>query len=182
MAGVAIPHVNAAGNSTLQVELVGCGGRGGGAAGNALSANKSGPITLAAMADVFEQRLSDTYSNLKKQFNDLVDVAPDKRFIGFDGYQKAMDVLKPGDIVILTTPLAFRWVHFTYAIQKGLNVFMEKPLSSDGVTSKKMLALAEQATAKNLKVGVGLMSRHAKPLMELLNRITDIEISDVLLI
>src|SRR5262249_10530808 len=97
LAGVAIPHVHAAGSSTVQVALIGCGGRGGGAAANALSTNKSGPITLAAMADVFEHRLNDTYSNLKKQHNDLVDVPPDKRFIGFDGYQKAMDSLKPGD-------------------------------------------------------------------------------------
>src|SRR5258707_8424166 len=179
MAGVAIPHVNAAGNSTLQVELVGCGGRGGGAAGNALSTNKSGPITLAAMADVFEQRLSDTYSNLKKQFNDLVDVAPDKRFIGFDGYQKAMDVLKPGDIVILTTPLAFRWVHFTYAIQKKLNVFMEKPLTADGPSSRRMLDLAKAASEKGLKCAVGLMSRHARHLQDLHKRVEDGAIGDV---
>src|SRR5713101_7974108 len=74
LAGVTIPHVHAAGSSTIQVALVGCGGRGGGAAGNALSTNKSGPITLAAMADVFENRLSETYGNLKKQYSDLVDV------------------------------------------------------------------------------------------------------------
>src|SRR2546426_5240726 len=87
LAGVAIPHVHAAENNTVQVALVGCGNRGSGAAGNALSTNKSGPITLAAMADVFEHRLNDSYGNLKKQFGDLVDVAPDKRFIGFDGYK-----------------------------------------------------------------------------------------------
>src|SRR5216117_2503917 len=86
LAGVAIPHVHAAGSSTIQVALVGCGGRGSGAAVNALSTSKSGPITLAAMADVFDHRLKESYTNLKKQFGDLVDVAPDKRFIGFDGY------------------------------------------------------------------------------------------------
>ena len=179
LAGVALPHVHAAGSSTVQVALVGCGGRGGGAAANALSTNKSGPITLTAMADVFENRLNDAYGTLKKQYPDLVDVAPDKRFIGFDGYQKAMDSLKPGDIVILTTPLAFRWVHFTYAIQKGLNVFMEKPLTADGPSSRRMFKLAEQATAKNLKVGVGLMSRHSRALQELRQRIQDGEIGDI---
>ena len=179
LAGVAIPHVHAAGNNTVQVALIGCGGRGGGAAANALSTNKTGPITLAAMADVFEHRLNDTYANLKKQHADLVDVPPDKRFIGFDGYQKAMDSLKPGDIVILTTPLAFRWVHFTYAIQKGLNVFMEKPLTADGPSSRRMIKLAEEATAKNLKVGVGLMSRHSRALQELAQRIQDGEIGEV---
>ena len=179
LAGVAIPHVHAAGNNTVQVALVGCGGRGGGAAGNALSTNKSGPITLTAMADVFEDHVSSSYANLKKQFGDLVDVPPDKRFVGFDGYQKAMDSLKPGDIVILTTPLAFRWVHFTYAIKKGLNVFMEKPLTADGPTSRRMMKLAEEATAKNLKVGVGLMSRHSRALQELAKRIQDGEIGDI---
>jgi len=179
LAGVAIPHVHAAGSSTVQVALIGCGGRGGGAAANALSTNKSGPITLAAMADVFENRLNDTYGNLKKQHNDLVDVPPDKRFIGFDGYQKAMDSLKPGDIVILTTPLVFRWVHFTYAIRKGLNVFMEKPLTSDGPTSRRMMKLADEASAKNLKVGVGLMSRHSRALQELAQRIQDGELGEV---
>ena len=79
-----------------------------------------------------------------------------------------MDCLKPGDIVILTTPPAFRWVQFSYAIAKGLNVFMEKPVTVDGPTSKKMLKLAEDSVAKNLKVGVGLMSRHSRALQELL--------------
>jgi predicted dehydrogenase len=92
-----------------------------------------------------------------------------------------MDCLRPGDIAIFATPLAFRWVHFTYAIQKGLNVFMEKPLSSDGAASKRLLKLAEEASAKNLKVGVGLMSRHARPLQELSKRIADGEIGDIVL-
>src|SRR5437773_969049 len=83
--------------------------------------------------------------------------------------------------VILTTPLAFRWVHFRYAIQKGLNVFMEKPLTSDGPTSRRMLKLGEEATSKNLKVGVGLMSRHARSLQELQKRIQGGEIGDVIL-
>src|ERR1043165_3009528 len=81
LAGVAIPHVHAAGSSTVQVALVGCGGRGGGAASNALS-TKSGPITLAAMADVFDHRLNTAYNNLKKQHGDAVDVPEDRRFIG----------------------------------------------------------------------------------------------------
>ncbi len=180
LAGVVIPHVHAAGDSTLQVALIGCGGRGTGAAGQALS-TKGGPISLAAMADVFENRLASSYQNLKKQFGDRVDVPEDKRFVGFDGYRKAMDCLKPGDIAILATPPAFRWVHFTYAIEKGLNVFMEKPITVDGPTSKRMLKLAEDATAKNLKVGVGLMSRHSRALQELAQRIQDGEIGDIIL-
>src|SRR5438045_5972859 len=92
-----------------------------------------------------------------------------------------MDCLKPGDVVIFTTPLAFRWVHFQHALDKGMNVFMEKPLTADGPTSKKMLALGEQSVAKNLKVGVGLMSRHHKPMQELHKRIQDGELGDIIL-
>ena len=117
----------------------------------------------------------------QKDLAGKIDVSPDRKFIGFDAYKQAMDCLKPGDVVIFATPLAFRWVHFTYAIEKGLNVFMEKPLSADGAASQRLLALAEQAAAKNLKVGVGLMSRHARPLQELHDRIAGGEIGDIVL-
>ena len=178
LAGVAIPRVHAAANNTTQLALIGCGGRGSGAVANALS-TKGGPVVLAAMADVFERRLDSSYKDLKDKYRDLVDVPEDKKFIGFNAYKHAMDALKPGDIVILTTPCGFRWVHFAYAIQKGLNVFMEKPVTTDGPSSRKMLALAEQATAKNLKVGVGLMSRHSRALQELAKRIQDGEIGEI---
>ena len=180
LAGVAIPHVHAAGNDLIQVALVGCGGRGTGAANNALG-TKAGPIQLVAMADVFEKKLNDSYDNVKKERGDKVEVAQNHKFIGFDGYKKAMDCLKPGDIVILTTPPAFRWVQFSYAIEKGLNVFMEKPVTVDGPTSRKMLKLAEESVAKKLKVGVGLMSRHSRAMQELHKRIEDGEIGDVIL-
>ena len=178
LAGVALPHVHAAGNNTIQVALIGCGGRGTGAAANALS-TKGGPVTLTAMADVFEKRLNTSFDSLKRNHRDLVDVPEDKKFIGFDGYKHAMDSLKKGDVAIFTTPLAFRWVHFKYAIEKGLNVFMEKPVTADGPSSRRMLALAEEASAKNLKVGVGLMSRHSRALQELQKRIQDGEIGDI---
>src|SRR5881296_2293310 len=183
LAGVAIPHVHAAENNTIQVALIGCGGRGTGAAGDALSV-KNGPIKLVAMADVFEHRLKGSYDTLKrsKDFGKQVEVPEDRKFNGFDAYKKAMDCLKPGDVAIFTTPLAFRWVHFTYAIQKRLNVFMEKPLTADGAASRRMLKLAEEATAKNLKVGVGLMSRHSRALQELHQRIQDGEIGDLILL
>jgi len=181
LAGVALPHVHAAGNDLVQVALVGCGGRGTGAAGNAL-ASQGGPMKLVAMADVFEDKLRGSYDTLMKEAGAKVEVPQDRKFIGFDGYKKAMDALKPGDVVILTTPLAFRWVHFSYAIEKKLNVFMEKPLTADGPTSRKMLKLADEATAKNLKVGVGLMSRHSRPMEELHNRIQDGEIGDLILL
>ncbi len=181
LAGVAIPHVHAASGGLIQLALVGCGGRGTGAANNALSSN-GGPMKLVAMADVFEHKLSSSYENIKQAAGDKVDVPQDRKFIGFDGYRKAMDCLKPGDVVILTTPLAFRWVMFTYAIAKGLNVFMEKPITADGPTSRRMLKLAEESKAKNLKVGVGLMSRHSRPLQELQKRIQDGELGDIILL
>jgi predicted dehydrogenase len=178
-AGIA-PRIYAGQNNTINVVLVGCGGRGTGAADNALSVNQ-GPLKLVAMADVFENRLKSNYDNLKRMHGDQVDVPEDRKFIGFDAYKKAMDCLSPGDIAIFATPPAFRWVHFTYAIQKGLNVFMEKPVTVDGPTSRRMFKLAEESKARNLKVGVGLMSRHSRALEQLAKRIQDGEIGDVIL-
>ncbi len=170
-----------AGSSDLiQIAIVGCGGRGSGAAVNAVSTT-SGPIKLIAMADVFADRLTSSYDNLSKTIGEQMDVPEDRKFIGFDAYKHAMDSLKPGDVVILTTPPAFRWVHFKYAISKRLNVFMEKPVTVDGPTSRRMLRLAEDATAANLKVGVGLMSRHYIGMQELHERIQDGELGEILL-
>jgi len=180
LAGVALPHVHAADDHTIRVALIGCGGRGGGAAANALSV-KSCPTKLVAMADVFDNRLKAGYDALKRAHGAQVEVSDDSKHIGFDAYKKAMDALRPGDIAILTTPPAFRWVHFGYAIQKGLNVFMEKPVTVDGPTSRRMLKLAEESVAKNLKVGVGLMSRHSRSLQEVHQRIQDGEIGDIIL-
>ena len=179
LAGTVIPHVHAAENGTIQLALIGCGGRGAGAVGNAFSVN-DGPVKLVAMADVFENRLNGSRNSLKKQFGDLVDVPDDRKFIGFDAYKKAMDCLKPGDVAIFTTPPGFRWVHFGYAIEKGLNVFMEKPVTVDGPTTRKMLALAEESTKKNLKVGVGLMCRQCKARAELYDRIKAGELGDLI--
>lgn len=181
LSGARIPAVHAASSDELQVALVGCGGRGSGAAIDALSTSKLGPIKLVAMADAYEDRLKSSYEGLSQEGGKQVDVPADHRFVGFDAYRKAMDLLKPGDVVILTTPCAFRWVHFGYAIQKGLNVFMEKPLTADGPTSKRMLKLADDASAKNLKVGVGLMSRHAPHLQELQKRIQNGELGEIVL-
>src|SRR5439155_18730065 len=88
LAGVAIPHVHAKGSDLIQVALIGCGGRGTGAADNALS-TKSGPIKLVAMADVFQERLNSSYDSLKGH-GDKLDVPQDRKFIGFDAYRKAM--------------------------------------------------------------------------------------------
>ena len=177
VAGI-VPRIYASEGNTIKVVLIGCGGRGTGAADNALSV-KNGPMKLVAMADVFERRLAGSYQNLKKKHGEIADVPDDRRFVGFDGYKKAMDCLSPGDVAIFATPPAFRWVHFTYAVRKNLNVFMEKPVTVDGPTTRKMLTLAEESVKKNLKVGVGLMIRHCRGRQELKRRIEDGEIGDI---
>jgi predicted dehydrogenase len=180
LAGVSLPHVFAQGSDAIGLALVGCGGRGTAAASDAMSV--SGPATkLMAMADVSEGNLNGSYNGLKSKYADKVDVPNDRKFVGFDGYKNAMDGLKRGDIAIFTTPLAFRWVHFQYAVEKGINVFMEKPLIADGPSARKMYALAEESEKRGLKVGVGLMSRHSKSLQELHARIQDGEIGDITL-
>ena len=162
LAATAVPRVHAAEDNTIRVALVGCGGRGTGAAANALSV-RGGPIRLVAMADVFEERLKSSHHQLKQQFAQQCDVPEDRKFIGLDAYRRAIDCLQPGDVVILATPPAFRWPHFAYAIEKAVHVFMEKPVTVDGPTTKRMILLADEAAKKNLKVGVGLMWRHCRP-------------------
>ena len=180
---MAVPHVHAAEDNTIRVALVGCGGRGTGAAVNALSV-KNGPIKLVAMADVFEDKLKASHANISKKFEKepgKIDVPEDRKFIGFDGYRQAIDCLRPGDVAIFATPPGFRWVHFGYAIEKNVHTFMEKPTTVDGPTTRKMLKLAEESKAKNLKVGVGLMCRHCVARQELFDRIKGGEIGDILM-
>jgi predicted dehydrogenase len=181
LSGIALPHVHAAENNTIQLALVGAGGRGTGAAENALTI-QNGPIKLVAMADVRPQKMSDSHGRLRKNFGDKpdkLDVPQERMFLGFDAYKKALDVLKPGDVAILATPPAFRWQMFKYCIDKGLHVFMEKPVTVDGPTTRRMIALAKEADAKNLKVGVGLMVRHCRGRQELKQRLEDGQIGDI---
>jgi len=181
LAGMAVPYVHAGESNTIQLALVGCGGRGTGAAEDALS-SKNGPTKLVAMADVFPNRLKGSFEHLHRVKEKQVEVPEDRKFIDFDAYKRAMDCLKPGDVVILTTPPAFRWVHFTYAIAKGLNVFMEKPITVDGPSTRRMLKLGEEAKGKNLKVGVGLMCRHCPARGEMFKKIQDGMIGDITLL
>src|SRR5215831_10771046 len=100
LSGIALPHVHAAENNTIQFALVGCGGRGTGAAENALAV-KNGPVKLVAMADVFPAKLADSHGRLRQRFASQMDVPEDRKFIGFDAYRKALDCLKPGDVAVL---------------------------------------------------------------------------------
>jgi predicted dehydrogenase len=178
LASLVIPRCHAAENSTIKLALVGCGGRGTGAVDNAL-VTKGGPIKLHAMADVFEDRLQSSFNALKGKFPDQVDVPPERQFLGFDAYKKAIDCLGPDDVVLLTTHAAFRPMYLEYAVQKGVNVFAEKSFATDGPAVRRWLKAAELAEQKNLKVGVGFMWRHSQARQEVIQRIHDGAIGDV---
>jgi predicted dehydrogenase len=180
LAGVAIPKVYAAEANTIQLALIGCGSRGSGAVADAFSSPENGPLKLVAMADIDEGQVRANGERLKREYGDRVDVPQERQFVGFDAYKKAIDCLKPGDIAVLTTCAAFHWVHFTYAVQKGVHAFMEKPVTVDGPTSRRMIALGEESIKKNLKVGVGLMCRHCKARWELVDRIRAGEIGEII--
>jgi predicted dehydrogenase len=165
----------------IKIALIGCGGRGTGAAVQALSTE--GKVTLWAMADAFADRLESSYRRLMQggRFSRSpdagsqaakVDVPPERRFAGLDAYRKIMG-LDEIDVVIQTTPPGFRPVHFEAAIRAGKHVFMEKPVATDAPGIRKVLAAAREADRKGLKVGVGLNRRHSPLYRETLKRIHD---------
>ena len=145
---------HAAGSDELKIALIGCGGRGTGAAGQALNVpgNK-----LVAMGDAFGNRLEGALKALKEEHGEKVDVPADRQFIGFDAYKQAIAL---ADVVILATPPGFRPIHFEEAVRQGKHVFMEKPVATDAGGVRRVLAAAEEAKKKNLKVGVGLQRHH----------------------
>jgi len=151
-------HAQASGE--LKVALVGCGGRGTGAAAQHLL---SDGVKLVAMADAFEDKVNGAHNNLNKKFKDKMDVPKEKRFFGFDAYKEAIDL---ADVVILATSPGFRPIHFEYAIKKGKHVFMEKPVATDMPGIRKVLAAAKMADEKGLKVVVGLQRRYQKSYMD----------------
>ncbi|MGL6224992.1 MAG: Gfo/Idh/MocA family protein [Thermoguttaceae bacterium] len=173
-------RVHAAENNVVQLALIGCGGRGNGAIIEALN-TKSGPTKLVAMGDVFEDRVRNSRNALKEHLSRRQMSVPDDRvFSGFDNYKKAMDCLNPGDAVVLASPCCFRPLHVEYAVDKGLHVFMEKPFAVDSPGTRRIQAAAKKADEKNLKIACGLMWRHCKAREEVIKRIHDGEIGDVL--
>ena len=172
--------VHAAEDHTIKVALVGCGGRGTGAAAQALSTQ--GPTRLVAMADAFEDRLASSLNGLKQnaKLASRIDVPPERRFLGLDGYKQAIDAVGQGGVVLLATPPAFRWVHFQYAVAKGVHVFMEKSFAVDAPGVRRVLDTAKVAKEKGLKVAVGFMWRHDPPREEVIRRIHDGAIGDLL--
>lgn len=178
LAGVRLPHCHAAGDGTIRLALVGCGGRGTGAVADAFAAG-GGPVRLHAMADLFEERLQRSLGALREAHPDRVDVTPDRCFLGFDAFRKAIDSLGAGDVVLLTTHAAFRPLHFEYAVRRGVNVFMEKSFAVDAPGVRRMLEAARVSEEKNLKVGAGFMWRHSPARQEVIRRIHDGAIGDV---
>ena len=166
------------GQETIRVALVGCGGRGTGAANQALST--AGPVKLVAMADAFRDRLDGSLENISKSQPDRVDVPEERKFVGFDAFERAIDA--GVDLVILTTPPGFRPMHFEYAVSKGVHVFMEKPVGVDGPGIRSVLATAEEAKRRDLKVGVGLQRHHSRKYQETVRRIHEGAIGDVVLL
>ena len=168
LTGVTPSLVHAAGSETIKVALIGCGNRGAGAGVQAVSTE--GPVKLWAMADAFPDRLEGCLEVMKRGFQrtydrdasagvaDRIDVPPERRFVGLDAYRKAID--SGVDVVLLCEPPGFRPKHFEYAIKAGKHVFMEKPVATDVIGVKRVLAAAAEAKAKGLKVGVGLQRHH----------------------
>lgn len=199
LAGVTVPAVHAAEDNTIRLALIGCGGRGNGAVANAMSAGglvagddsgtarsvlsgAGGPVKLVAMADLRQDRLDQSHTALSRILGDLIDVPPERRFLGFDGYRHAIDCLRPGDVAMLTTHAGFRAPHLEYAVEKGVNVFMEKDFAADPGGIKRILRAGEAAEKKNLKIGTGLMARHSAARQQMIQQIRDGAMGDIQLI
>jgi len=180
LASTIIPSLNfsiahAKDKETLKIGLIGCGGRGTGAANQALSADPN--VELVAMADIFEDRMATSYQNLLKLHPDKTKVKKKNKFVGFNAYQELID--SGVDVVLLATPPAFRPDHLTYAIKAGKHVFAEKPLAVDAPGVRKVLDAARMAGEKNLSLVSGFCWRYHFPKRETFGRILDGAIGDV---
>jgi len=160
---------HAAGSDVLKVALIGCGGRGTGAGGDALSVPDN--MKLIAVADTFEDRARQAREQLLKKFPGKVDVPDDRVFVGFDAYQKALAA--GPDMAIIATPPGFRPLHYRAAVDAGKHVFMEKPCCTDAPGYRAMLEANKLADQKGLKVGVGLQRHHEPRYVETIQRLQD---------
>lgn len=156
---------------TVRIALVGAGGRGRGAAAQAL--RTEGDVKLVAVADAFKNSLEGGLKQIQSEFKDKPErlaVTEDTKFVGLDAYKKAIEL---ADVVVIATPPGFRPIHFEEAVRQGKHVFMEKPVAVDGPGVRRVLAAAKEAKAKNLKVGVGLQRRHQNGYIETVKRLQD---------
>ncbi len=175
----ALSNVHAAGSDAIKVGLVGCGGRGSGAAVDVCkAAGSTYNIKLYAMADAFSDRLQNCRDGLKNEeaAKGKVDISDDRCFVGFDAYQKVIDCC---DMVMLATPPGFRPQHIEATIKAGKNLFAEKPVAVDGTGIRKVLAAHEEATKKGLSVITGTQRRHQAGYVECMKRIHDGAIGEI---
>lgn len=173
---IGLPKSSFAMNSdTLKVGLIGCGGRGTGAANQALSADPN--VVLTHMADIFEDRVELSINSLKKIHGDKIKVSPETKFVGFDGAKKVID--SDIDVVILTTPPYFRPEHLEMAVNAGKHIFCEKPMAVDGPGVRRVLESAKKAKEKNLSLVSGFCWRFHEPKRETFGRILDGAIGNV---
>ena len=163
-------------NKKLKLALIGCGGRGSGAAVQALTADDK--VELYAMADAFKDRIDSSLNGIKEHFDGSknIDVQEKNMFTGFDAYKKAIDLC---DVVILTTPPGFRPLHFEYAINNDKHVFMEKPLATDAPGIRKVLEVAKIAKDKKLNVVVGLQRHYQDKYITLYNKVVNGDIGKI---
>jgi predicted dehydrogenase len=169
--------VHAAGSDVLKVGLVGCGGRGTGAASQALHADKA--VKLIAMGDAFSDRIEQSLGTLKKdeEISSKIDVKDDHKFTGFDAYKQVID--SGVDVVLLATPPGFRPLHLKYAVDKGKHIFAEKPIAVDAPGVRSVLATCEEAKKKNLSIVSGLCIRYDQGFRDTIKKIHDGAIGDV---
>jgi predicted dehydrogenase len=171
LAALSMPKgVHAAGSDVLKVGLIGCGGRGSGAAAQALKADPN--VKLWAMADAFADRIEFSLRTLAKSedISAKIDVAPERRFAGFDAFKQ---VIEACDVVLLATPPHFRPLHLKAAVEAGKHVFAEKPVAVDAPGVRSVLATCEEAKRKNLSIVSGLCLRYDPGYQELIKRVHD---------
>jgi myo-inositol 2-dehydrogenase / D-chiro-inositol 1-dehydrogenase len=173
---ISIPGAYAAGSDEIRIGLIGCGGRGTGAAENAFTSAPG--VKLVAMGDVFKDRLDGSRANLMKKHADKMSVKNEHCFSGFDAYEKVI-ATKEVNYIILATPPGFRPAHLRAAVEAGKNIFTEKPVAVDGAGIRNVLATYEMAKAKNLAIVAGTQRRHQAGYLETMKRIHDGAIGDL---
>ena len=178
LAGVVVPRVHANEDNTIRLALIGCGGRGSGAVVNAFEV-PDGNVQLFVMADLFTDRLQRAYKSLAEQHADKINVPPERQFVGFNSYKMAIDLLRPGDIAMLTGYAGWRPLQLEYAVARGVNVFMEKSFATDPPGVRRVIKAGEEAEKKNLKIAAGLMCRHSRNRQDLIKRIRDGQMGDL---
>ncbi|SMP58265.1 hypothetical protein SAMN06265222_10629 [Neorhodopirellula lusitana] len=176
LSATVIPNVHAASDDTIRFALVGCGGRGAGAADNIMKTK--GNVKLVAVADAFPEVAKSKLRRLAGRHGDKVGVTEDEIIGGLDGYKSAIDV--DCDLVVIATPPGFKPQQFEHAVKMGRHIFMEKPVASDATGVKRVLKAVEESKKKNLMVGIGLQRRHEPRYMETIKRIHDGAIGDVI--